>query len=126
MKKIITGMAAAALVVTIGATTAFAATHNSNAAQNRFKAGNNYSSSQRENYTDSDNNGICDNRNGNGYGNCDENGNCGNYVDEDNDGVCDNRGNNDKPVRSHCYKSDGSRHCGNNVRRGCHHGECNR
>ena len=67
---------------------------------------------QNDNYVDSDNNGVCDNREESGK-------NCGNsicnqknenYVDADNDGVCDNRNGNGK-------------HNGNRNGNGKHHGK---
>ena len=59
---------------------------------------------QNDNYVDSDNNGVCDNREESGK-NC-GNGICnqenGNYVDADNNGVCDNR-------------EESGKNCGNSI-----------
>lgn len=80
MKKIITGTILTVMMLALGtAGTIYAASDN--------------------NYTDKDNNGICDNidicsDNETGKKNC-QNGNGGNgtgYTDEDNDGICDNTG----------------------------------
>ena len=85
--RILTGALAAVLVLSVGATAAFAAGPRAGRGNGSF--------------VDADSDGICDSR-GNGNGNfvdadndgvCDNRGNGnGNFVDADNDGVCDNRG----------------------------------
>ena len=73
MKKMITAILTAALVLSIGAISTFAAAPGQNA-----------------NYTDADNDGVCDNyvpvKSAKGTGA----GQNANYTDADNDGVCDN------------------------------------
>ncbi len=70
MKKIITLGLTAAVILTVGTTTAFAA-----------------SPTRGTNYTDSDNDGVCDNIATRGSF-----GTYANFVDEDGDGICDNTG----------------------------------
>lgn len=94
MKKTFTGFLAAALILTIGTTTAFAAGPRRG---RNFIAKNNNSSNSVKTvcvHTDTNKDGICDNceleiKNwANGTG-------CGMYfVDEDGDGICDNYGTN--------------------------------
>ena len=73
MKKMITAILTAALVLSIGAISTFAAAPGQNA-----------------NYTDADNDGVCDNyvpvKSAKGTGA----GQNANYIDANNDGVCDN------------------------------------
>lgn len=73
MKKMITAILTAALVLSIGAISTFAAAPGQNA-----------------NYTDADNDGVCDNyvpvKSAKGTGA----GQNANYTDANNDGVCDN------------------------------------
>ena len=69
MKKIVTGIIITSLIVAFAAMGTFA-----------------YGYNRSGNYTDSNGDGICDNRGANG---------CGrgvNFDDEDGDGLCDNRG----------------------------------
>lgn len=85
MRKILTGIAAMALIISVSGTTAFAAGGN-----------------RGRNFVDSDNDGVCDYYNtscqfvdNDGDGICDNYGSngCGNgagYVDADGDGICDN------------------------------------
>ena len=114
--RILTGALAAVLVLSVGATAAFAAGP-------RAGRGNG-------NFVDADNNGVCDNR-GNGNRNfvdadndgvCDNRGNGnGNFVDADNDGVCDNRGNGNGNFVD--ADNDGvcdNRDSGNRQGKGCH------
>lgn len=91
MKKIAAGIAAAALIVTIGGISVFAAGYG------RQGSGSCTWGSQCA-YTDSDGDGICDNRaaacSGTdtcGYGTCDNTQAGCNYTDSDGDGICDNR-----------------------------------
>lgn len=69
MKKIVTIIMAAALILSVGTTSAFAAGRN---------------------YVDANSDGVCDNYGTRGNGN--GNGLGLGFVDEDGDGVCDNRG----------------------------------
>lgn len=74
MRKLFSGLLAAALVLSLGTTSAFACHHGG--CVNYVEAGCGV------NYVDADGDGICDNCGGTG---------CGvNYVDADGDGVCDN------------------------------------
>ncbi len=85
MKKLLTGIAAFILVISICSTTVFAAGRG-----------------RGRNYVDNDNDGVCDNYNTScqfvdldGDGICDNCnsigcGNCTGYVDADGDGICDN------------------------------------
>ncbi len=80
-KKTAVGVMAAAMVITIGATSAFAA--GSGYGRNCDGTGSGYR------YVDADNDGVCDNR---GMGGSSENGRGRNFADADGDGVCDNNG----------------------------------
>ena len=102
MKKLLTGIFTAAMVLSIGATGAFAAC---------MGQGRRYTDANAEGvcdnptyrtqstacarFADSNGDGICDSC-GSGYGFVDangQNGTCGNgYVDANGDGVCDNQG----------------------------------
>ena len=82
MKRVLVGIAAAALVLSVSVTGAFAAGWG-----------------HGRNYTDANGDGVCDNYTGggryfvdaNGDGVCDNCTGCGRYfVDADGDGVCDN------------------------------------
>ena len=79
MKKIRIAAVAAAVVLALGVTTAFAA------------GGRHHMANYSRYYVDADGDGICDNR-----GTWDRDGICANrgvcYTDDDGDGVCDNRG----------------------------------
>lgn len=74
MKKVFLGVLTAALVLSLGTTSAFACYHGG--------CGSYAGSPCGVNFVDADGDGICDNCSGAG---------CGvNYVDADGDGVCDN------------------------------------
>ena len=79
MKKIRIAAVAAAIVLALGVTTAFAA------------GGRHHMANYSRYYVDDNGDGICDNR-----GACDWDGVCSNpgvcYTDADGDGVCDNYG----------------------------------
>ena len=78
MKKLWISLAAVALVLALGVTGALAAGHRGQGL--RYTAGSGVNCAS---FTDTDGDGICDNR---GTG-------CGGYcMDADGDGVCDNRG----------------------------------
>lgn len=82
MKKIRIAAVAAAVVLALGVTTAFA-------------AGGRHHMANYSRYVDANGDGICDNRgvcytDTDGDGICDNRGAC--YVDADGDGVCDNYG----------------------------------
>lgn len=72
MKKLTAGILTAALVLSVGVTSALAATP-----------------SQRKHFVDADGDGICDNRNAS-YG----------YIDANDDGICDNRGANSEQEKT--------------------------
>lgn len=83
MKKIRIAAVAAAVVLALGVTTAFAA------------GGRHHMANYSRYYVDANGDGICDNRgvcytDTDGDGICDNRGTC--YVDADGDGVCDNYG----------------------------------
>jgi len=102
MKKMITAILTAALVLSIGAISTFAAAPGQNAnytdADNDgvcdnyvpVKSAKGTGAGQNANYTDADNDGVCDNyvpvKSAKGTGA----GQNANYTDTDNDGVCDN------------------------------------
>ena len=69
MKKLVIGLSALALVLSIGTASVFAAGNGT--ARGGYAAG----------FIDADGDGVCDNRAGGGCG----------FVDADGDGVCDNR-----------------------------------
>lgn len=115
MKKIMIGMAAMVLVVSVNSTTVFAA---GGGRGRNFVDNNNdgvcdyYNTSCQ--FVDNDGDGICDN--------CGSNG-CGNgtgYVDADGDGVCDNYDSNVCGNGSGYQNGSGSGrgHCGGQGRRG--------
>ena len=102
MKKMITAILTAALVLSIGAISTFAAAPGQNAnytdADNDgvcdnyvpVKSAKGTGAGQNANYTDANNDGVCDNyvpvKSAKGTGA----GQNANYTDADNDGVCDN------------------------------------
>lgn len=87
MKRILLGIVAAGIILTIGATTAFAAgLHNRCAGGAGIGICRNGESCGY--YADADGDGICDNC-GNTAGTCTGNAACSSYVDADGDGVCD-------------------------------------
>lgn len=97
MKKTLVGILMAAMVLSVGATSAFAAGRGCGRGHGHGRnhvnvtasgAGGNYTGAC--NFVDADNDGICDNCN-TYHGNCPSGSGCGqNYVDADGDGVCDN------------------------------------
>lgn len=116
MKRILLGIVAAGIILTIGATTAFAAgmrngcagTPGTGICQNgencdyyvdtdgdgicdncRNTAGACTGNTACKNYVDADGDGVCDTCGG-GHGTCINGGACGNYADANGDGVCDN------------------------------------
>lgn len=112
MKRIVLGVLAAGIILTVGATTAFAAgMHGSRASG--ANAGICLSGSTCSVYVDADGDGICDNCTSD-HGACLNNGSYGNYADADGDGVCDNRG-------AHC--GDSAAWSGTGHHGGCQ-GEC--
>ncbi len=97
MKKIVTGIALAAVVLTMGASSAFAGTRSfidengDGVCDNRVRGGlHSYcAGGERRNFTDEDGDGICDNAGANRG-----NRGAGQYfTDENGDGVCDNKTN---------------------------------
>lgn len=87
MKRILLGVLAVGIVLTIGATTAFASgMHNGYGSAIRLSS--TAQTSSCPNYVDADGDGLCDNCGGS-HGNC-QTGSCSNYVDADGDGLCDN------------------------------------
>lgn len=90
MKKLLTGIAVIALVVSIGSTSALAAGRGCG-----------------RNFVDSDGNGVCDNYDSNGCGNG------AGFVDADGDGVCDNYGSNGCGNGAGYVDADGDGVCDN-------------
>ena len=98
MKKIIIGIISSAIILSAATASAFALSSD-NFGKNYTDADNDgvcdnigtlSSNGSGVGYVDADNDGICDNKGtGNAYGN---GGNGAGYVDADNDGICDNRG----------------------------------
>ena len=82
MKKLWMGLAAVALVMSLGVTGALAAGHHG---RSSGAAGSNYTCSGTccANFADTDGDGICD-YHGTGCGTC--------FADSDGDGICDNYG----------------------------------
>ena len=85
MKKVFAGILTAALVLSIGTTSAFMAN-----SEPEETSSTNVDRAIACNYTDTDGDGICDNRDTTSGTNC--NGTGKNFVDADGDGICDNRG----------------------------------
>lgn len=108
MKRIVLGVLAAGIILTIGATTAFAAGVHGGRARGA-EAGICLSDGACSMYVDADEDGICDNC-ASDHGVCLNNGNCDNYADADGDGICDNQG-------AHCEDSTAWSGMG-------HHGSC--
>lgn len=107
MRKLLTGIAAMGMVLSMGVTTAFAAGHGCG-----------------RNFVDADNNGVCDHystscqfADADGDGICD---NCGlercgmGYVDADGDGICDHY------AEGRGRGNGQGRGCQNGFRGGCH------
>ena len=88
MKRIVLGVLAAGIILTIGATTAFAAGVHGGRARGA-ETGICLSDGACSMYVDADEDGICDNC-ASDHGVCLNNGNCDNYADADGDGICDN------------------------------------
>lgn len=87
MKRILLGVLAAGIVLSIGATTVFASgMHNGQG--NAFCLSGVCQTGSCPNYVDADGDGQCDNCDGS-HGAC-PTGSCTNYVDADGDGLCDN------------------------------------
>jgi rubredoxin len=109
MKRLLAGIIAAAIVVTMGTVSVMASPRqggqtgrNRNAAScsTCTNGSGNCSGYGRMNFTDANGDGICDNcgngtkfTDANGDGICDSCGSRANYADADGDGICDNRGN---------------------------------
>lgn len=113
MKKTLGIVLSAVTVLSIGATSVFAAgsrngrnytdADGDGVCDNRASASCvNSENCPTANFVDEDNDGICDNR-GTGRGQNAGQGN-GNFVDEDNDGICDNRGTGRGCGKGYCSK----------------------
>lgn len=97
MKKLLIGTVVTALVLTVGATTAFAAGGRHFSSSNGYGVCNNQGSYCR--YVDANGDGVCDyhgtycrHTDANGDGVCDYHGSSCWYTDTNGDGVCDNYG----------------------------------
>ena len=113
MKKTLGIVLSAVTVLSIGATSVFAAgsrngrnytdADGDGACDNRVAASCvNSENCPTANFVDENNDGICDNR---GTGKGQNAGQCnGNFVDEDNDGICDNRGSGRGYGKGYCSK----------------------
>lgn len=131
MKKLLTGIVTAALVVTVITTSVFAASSGrgrnftdansdgvcDNAGTScQYKNGGNVCGSRKgeckdqnraDNFVDENNDGVCDNY----TGECKGKNRADNFIDENNDGICDNRADRVRP-----QDGTGKRNCS---RRGC-------
>lgn len=119
MKRILLGVLAAGIVLSIGATTVFASgMHNGQG--NAFCLSGVCQTSSCSNYVDADGDGLCDNCDGS-HGAC-QTGSCTNYVDADGDGLCDNHSANHDSCGNRAAWSGAGHH--NGCREECRDSRC--
>lgn len=119
MKRILLGVLAAGIVLSIGATTVFASgMHNGQG--NAFCLSGVCQTSSCSNYVDADGDGLCDNCDGS-HGAC-PTGSCTNYVDADGDGLCDNHSANHDGCGNRAAWSGAGHH--NGCREECRDSRC--
>ncbi len=119
MKRILLGVLAAGIVLSIGATTVFASgMHNGQG--NAFCLSGVCQTSSCSNYVDADGDGLCDNCDGS-HGAC-QTGSCTNYVDADGDGLCDNHSANHDGCGNRAAWSGAGHH--NGCREECRDSRC--
>lgn len=119
MKRILLGVLAAGIVLSIGATTVFASgMHNGQG--NAFCLSGVCQTSSCSNYVDADGDGLCDNCDGS-HGVC-PTGSCTNYVDADGDGLCDNHSANHDGCGNRAAWSGAGHH--NGCREECRDSRC--
>ena len=119
MKRILVGVLAAGIVLSIGATTVFASgMHNGQG--NAFCLSGVCQTSSCSNYVDADGDGLCDNCDGS-HGAC-QTGSCTNYVDADGDGLCDNHSANHDGCGNRAAWSGAGHH--NGCREECRDSRC--
>lgn len=119
MKRILLGVLAAGIVLSIGATTVFASgMHNGQG--NAFCLSGVCQTSSCSNYVDADGDGLCDNCDGS-HGVC-PTGSCTNYVDADGDGLCDNHSANHDSCGNRAAWSGAGHH--NGCREECRDSRC--
>lgn len=115
MKKLLTGFAAAALVLTFTATSALAASHHGRAVSRVCNGLQTGWTRPACSFVDSNGDGICDNY---GNGNCHHEG-C--FVDNNGDGICDNYGGGNCHHEGNFVDSNGDGVCDNYGGGNCHH-----
>ena len=119
MKRILLGVLAAGIVLSIGATTVFASgMHNGQG--NAFCLSGVCQTSSCSNYVDADGDGLCDNCDGS-HGAC-QTGSCTNYVDADGYGLCDNHSANHDGCGNRAAWSGAGHH--NGCREECRDSRC--
>lgn len=119
MKRILLGVLAAGIVLSIGATTVFASgMHNGQG--NAFCLSGVCQTSSCSNYVDADGDGLCDNCD-DSHGAC-QTGSCTNYVDADGDGLCDNHSANHDGCGNRAAWSGAGHH--NGCREECRDSRC--
>lgn len=119
MKRILLGVLAAGIVLSIGATTVFASgMHNGQG--NAFCLSGVCQTGSCSNYVDADGDGLCDNCDGS-HGAC-QTGSCTNYVDADGDGLCDNHSANHDGCGNRAAWSGAGHH--NGCREECRDSRC--
>ena len=119
MKRILLGVLAAGIVLSIGAMTVFASgMHNGQG--NAFCLSSACPTSSCTNYVDADGDGLCDSCDGN-HGACWTDG-CSNYVDTDGDGLCDNHSANHDGCGNRAAWSGAGHH--NGCREECRDSRC--
>ena len=119
MKRILLGVLAAGIVLSIGATTVFASgMHNGQG--NAFCLSGVCQTGSCSNYVDADGDGLCDNCDGS-HGAC-QTGSCTNYVDADGDGLCDNHSANHDSCGNRAAWSGAGHH--NGCREECRDSRC--
>lgn len=119
MKRILLGVLAAGIVLSIGATTVFASgMHNGQG--NAFCLSGVCQTGSCSNYVDADGDGLCDNCD-DSHGAC-QTGSCSNYVDADGDGLCDNHSANHDGCGNRAAWSGAGHH--NGCREECRDSRC--
>lgn len=119
MKRILLGVLAAGIVLSIGATTVFASgMHNGQG--NAFCLSGVCQTGSCSNYVDADGDGLCDNCD-DSHGAC-QTGSCTNYVDADGDGLCDNHSANHDGCGNRAAWSGAGHH--NGCREECRDSRC--
>ena len=119
MKRILLGVLAAGIVLSIGATTVFASGMHDGQG-NAFCLSGVCQTSSCSNYVDADGDGLCDNCDGS-HGAC-QTGSCTNYVDADGDGLCDNHSANHDGCGNRAAWSGAGHH--NGCREECRDSRC--